>query len=90
MTAIEHIYSRHSYSSGYSNVSKFSEGTRVKDIKLMVDQAATRGTSTQTQLGKTITHDFGRTIGTNRAGQSTSEIIIHIGNSGFVRTAYPH
>lgn len=90
MTAIEHITSRHSYTSGYSNVSKFSKGTGVKDIKMMVNEAAARGKFTQTRTGSTITHEFGRTIGTNQAGQSTSRITIHLDRSGSVRTAYPY
>jgi hypothetical protein len=90
MTAIEHITSRHSYTSGYSNVSKFSKGTGVKDIRAMVNEAAARGKFAQTRTGSTITHDFGLTIGTNQAGQSTSRITIHLDMSGSVRTAYPY
>lgn len=90
MTAMEHITSRHGYNSGYSNVSKFSEGTSIKNIKSMVDEAAARGTFTQTRTGSTITYDFGHTIGTNQVGQSTSRITIHLDSSGSVRTAYPY
>ena len=90
MTAMEHITSRHGYNSGYSNVSKFSKDTSAKNIKSMINEAAARGTFTQTRTGSTITHDFGRSIGTNQAGQSTSRITIHLDRAGSVRTAYPY
>jgi hypothetical protein len=39
MTGIEHIMYRHGFNSGFSNVSRFAQGTRVRDISNYVDAA---------------------------------------------------
>ena len=44
MSAIEHIMYRHSYNAGFSNVSRFAQGTNARMIKGYVDQAVKHGT----------------------------------------------
>ncbi|MBK3666266.1 hypothetical protein JJE66_34245 [Bradyrhizobium diazoefficiens] len=89
MTAIEHIIYRHSFGSGFSNVSRFAKDTRAKDIQSFVDQAARYGSVTS-QGGGTykIVYNVGRTIGTGRTGETATGIEVFIRN-GVVQTAYP-
>jgi hypothetical protein len=43
MTGIEHVFYRHGPDSGFANVSKFSQGTSVKDVSSYVDNALRYG-----------------------------------------------
>jgi len=46
MSTIEHINYRHAYGSGFSGVSRYAEGTSVRDIKGYVDYVLRNGTVT--------------------------------------------
>lgn len=65
MSAIEHIVYRHSYSSGFANVSRFSQGTSPKMIKEYVEAAIKYGKLIQGGFE----YNFGRVIGTGQTGQ---------------------
>jgi hypothetical protein len=89
MTALEHIIYRHSYTSGAKlksglQTSRFYKGMSVKDLRNLVDEAATYGT----RAGNSITYDFGRVIGTDPHGNPATKIQIFLGKEG-IRTAYP-
>ncbi len=84
MSSIEHINYRHAFGSGFKNVSRFSEGTSVRQIKQYVDDALRYGDV----QGGTINYNLGRTIGTDAAGNAVTGIRVHV-RSGIIRTAYP-
>ncbi len=89
MTAIEHINYRRAFDSGFSDVSRFAEGTSARDIKSFVDQASRYGNITpQGANGIKIEYNLGQTIGTDRAGGATSNIRVFIKN-GQIQTAFP-
>ena len=89
MTAIEHINFRHAYDSGFSDVSRFSNGTSVRSIKSYVDDALRFGTVSPGRGSSfTIEHNLGRSIGTNAAGDAASSIRVHV-RDGQIQTAYP-
>jgi hypothetical protein len=86
MTAIEHINYRHAFDSGFSNVSRFAQGTRAADIRNYVDDALRYGSVRGN--GSTVVHDLGRTIGYDQAGNAVTGIQVWI-RDGVIRTAYP-
>lgn len=89
MTGIEHVMYRHGPNSGFSNVSRFAEGTRMGDISRYVDSALRSGTVTGNGLGAyTVEYNFGRTIGTDVAGNAASSIRVHV-RDGIIQTAFP-
>jgi RHS repeat-associated protein len=89
MTAIEHINYRHAVESGFSDVSRFAEGTSVRDVQSFVDQASRYGTVTpQGANAFRIEYNLGRTIGTGQAGEAATGIRVFIRN-GQVQTAFP-
>ncbi len=80
---IEHIMSKHEPKSGYNGVSKFAEGTSVKMIKSMVEEAASKGRTRFYNLGGGgILYDFGRTIGTNKYGNSATKLQVWFDRAG--------
>jgi filamentous hemagglutinin len=75
MTGIEHVFYRHGPDSGFANVSKFSQGTSVKDVSSYVDNALRYGKVTPNGPGgHVIEYDTGKVIGTNVSGAPTSTI----------------
>jgi hypothetical protein len=89
MTAIEHINYRHAFDSGFSDVSRFAEGTSARDIQGFVDQATRYGNLTpQGADGFKMEYNLGQTIGTGQAGEAASGIRVFIRN-GQVQTAFP-
>ena len=85
MYAIEHIMHRHGANSGFTNVSRFAEGTGARQIQSFVDDALRYGR--QTAPG-TFEYNFGRAIGTNQGGGVATGIRVHIRN-GNIQTAFP-
>ena len=84
MSAIEHIMYRHAHNSGFTNVSRFSQGTSVKMIKGYVDEAVKYGKPIQGGFE----YNIGRVIGTGQNGAAASSIRVFI-KDGWVRTAFP-
>ncbi|WP_233098396.1 hypothetical protein [Pseudomonas sp. MF5691] len=78
MTGIEHVFYRHGPDSGFANVSKFSQGTSVKDVSSYVDNALRYGKVTPNGPGgHVIEYHAGKVIGTNVSGAPTSTIKIN-------------
>ncbi len=89
MTAMEHINYRHAFHSGFSGVSRFAEGTSVKNIQSYVDQAIRYGTVTAQGSGTfKIEYELGRTIGTGQSGQTATAIRVFV-RDGQIQTAFP-
>ncbi|VWX56032.1 hypothetical protein VARIO8X_110086 [Burkholderiales bacterium 8X] len=89
MTSIEHIIYRHGPNSGFPNVSRFAEGTKLGDVSRYVDAALRSGTVTQEGRGAyTVEHDFGKAIGFNADGADASRIRVHV-RDGVIKTAFP-
>ncbi len=86
MTGPEHINFRHGFDSGFSDVSKFAEGTSLREIDSLVDDALRYGTVSQN--GSSIVRDFGRVIGTDQAGNAVTGVQVWVRN-GVIQTAYP-
>lgn len=84
MSTIEHVNYRHAYGSGFSGVSRYAEGTSVRDIKGYVDYVLRNGSATD----RGMIGDVGRTIGTDPAGNPVTglEIIVR---DGLIKTAFP-
>ena len=90
MSAIEHINYRHASNSGFSNVSRFSEGTSVRNIRSYIDDALRYGNVTpQGTNGFKIEYNLGRSIGTNQAGDAASNIRVFL-RDGNLQTAFPY
>ncbi|RYF01441.1 MAG: hypothetical protein EOO32_03960 [Comamonadaceae bacterium] len=89
MSGIEHVMYRHGPRSGFSSVSRFAEGTRMRDISGFVDSALRSGAVMSTGRGAyTVEYNLGRTIGTDVAGNATSNIRVHV-RDGVIQTAFP-
>lgn len=89
MTGIEHVFCRHGPDSGFSNVSKFSQGTSLKDVSSYVDSALRYGkVSPNGPGGYVIEYNAGKIIGTNAAGAPTSTIKVNV-RDGVIQTAFP-
>jgi hypothetical protein len=89
MTGIEHINYRHAYNSGFSNVSRYAQGTSAGDIASMVDDALRYGKVTPNGAnGYAIVRDFGRTVGTDQAGNAVTGIKVYV-RDGIIQTAFP-
>jgi filamentous hemagglutinin len=89
MTGIEHIMYRHGPSSGFKDVSRFAQGTRMGDIRGYVDSALRNGKVTANGTnGFKIEYNVGKTIGTDVAGTATSNIRVLV-RDGIVQTAFP-
>ena len=86
MTAIEHINYRHAFTTGAKDVSRFAQGTSVRDIKRYVNEALADGTLSPD--GRALTFDLGDVIGVDRKGRPVTGIKIYIDN-GQIRTAFP-
>ena len=90
MTGIEHVFYRHGPDSGFANVSKFSQGTSVKDVSSYVDNALKYGKVTPNGPGgHVIEYNAGKVIGTNVSGAPTSTIKINV-REGVIQTAFPY
>ena len=89
MTGIEHVFYRHGPDSGFSNVSKFSQGTSLKDVSSYVDSALRYGkVSPNGPGGYVIEYNAGKVIGTNSAGAPSSTIKVNV-RDGVIQTAFP-
>ena len=89
MSPIEHIFYRHGPNSGFSNVGRFAEGTRARDVVRMVDEAATSGQWTWSNGRASIVHDFQRAIGTHVDGSTATRLQVYLNEAGEVMTAFP-
>ncbi|PQP00753.1 hypothetical protein C5612_22710, partial [Pseudomonas frederiksbergensis] len=90
MTGIEHVFYRHGPDSGFANVSKFSQGTSVKDVSSYVDNALRYGkVAPNGPGGHVIEYNAGKVIGTNVSGAPTSTIKINV-RDGVIQTAFPY
>ncbi|WP_313738969.1 hypothetical protein [Pseudomonas sp.] len=90
MTGIEHVFYRHGPDSGFANVSKFSQGTSVKDVSSYVDNALRYGKVTPNGPGgHVIEYNAGKVVGTNVSGAPRSTIKINV-RDGVIQTAFPH
>jgi filamentous hemagglutinin len=70
-------------------VSRFAQGTRVRDISNYVDSVLRHGTVTATGPGAyTVEYNLGRAIGTDIAGNAASNIRVIV-QDGIIRTAFP-
>jgi hypothetical protein len=89
MTGVEHIMYRHGVNSGFKNVSRFADGATARDIVTYVDEALRSGVAKQTGPSTfTVEYNFGRTIGTNLAGEAASSIRVFV-RDGIIQTAFP-
>lgn len=89
MTGIEHVWYRHNPSSGFSNVSRFAEGTSLGDISRYVDTALRSGTVTKTGANAyTVEFNFGETIGTDVLGDAATNIRVYV-NDKVIQSAFP-
>ena len=74
----------------HRNVSKFSQGTSVKDVSSYVDNALRYGKVTPNGPGgHVIEYNAGKVIGTNVSGAPTSTIKINV-RDGVIQTAFPY
>ncbi|WP_235809777.1 hypothetical protein [Pseudomonas syringae group genomosp. 3] len=90
MTGIEHVFYRHGPDSGFTNVSKFSQGTSVKDVSSYVDNALRYGKVTPNgPSGHIIEYSAGKVIGTSVSGAPTSTIKVNV-RDGVIQTAFPY
>ena len=90
MSAIEHINYRHASNSGFSNVSRFSKDTSVKNIQSYIDNAVRYGDVTRQGANSfKIEYNLGRSIGTNQAGNPASGIRVFV-RDGNLQTAFPY
>jgi filamentous hemagglutinin len=89
MSAIEHINYRHAFNSGFKDVSRFAQGTSVRQIQGYVDDALRYGKVTPNGAnGFQIEHNFGRVIGTDQGGNAASGIRVFV-RDGNIQTAFP-
>lgn len=89
MYGIEHVMYRHGADSGFSDVSRFSDGTSMRDVSTYVDAALRYGRVTYDgRGGATVEYDISRIIGTDIEGSSTSRIRVHV-RDGIIQTAFP-
>jgi hypothetical protein len=86
MSTIEHINYRHAWNSGFENVSRFADGTSVRQILGLVDDALRYGTVSQN--GGKVVWNTGRTIGVDQAGNAVSGIQVYV-QDGIIKTAFP-
>jgi hypothetical protein len=88
MSAIEHINYRHAFNSGFKDVSRYAEGTSVRQIKGYVDDALQYGKVTPNGAnGFQIEHSLGRVIGTDQAGKAANGIRVFVRHG--TQTAFP-
>ena len=89
MTGIEHVFYRHGPQSGFSGVSKFAEGTSLRDVSSYVDSALRYGkVNPNGPGGFVVEYDVGKVIGTNDSGVATTNIKINVRN-GIINTVFP-
>jgi hypothetical protein len=89
MSGIEHINYRHAFDSGFDNVSRFAQGTSVRQIQGYVDDALRYGTVTPNgSNGYRIVYDTGSTLGTDVAGNAVSGVQVYV-RDGIIQTAFP-
>lgn len=89
MTGIEHVFYRHGAESGFAGVSKFAEGTSLRDVSSYVDSALRYGKVTPNGPGGfVVEYDLRKVIGTNDSGVETTNIKINVRN-GIINTVFP-
>lgn len=90
MTGIEHVFYRYGPDLGFANVSKFSQGTSVKDASNYVDNALRYGKVTPNDPGgHVIEYNAGKVIKTSVSGAPTSTIKINV-RDGVIQTTFPY
>ncbi|MBO9730733.1 MAG: RHS repeat protein [Chitinophaga sp.] len=92
MKAIDHIWKEHAFHRAPAGKSKFRENINTKEkVRAMVDEAVKPENllSTAADGTKTFVHTFDHTIGTDRFGNATKQMIVHTDPNGWVRSAYP-
>lgn len=89
-SGVEHVFYRHGPESGFANVSKFSQGTSVRDVSSYVDSALRYGKVTPNGPGgHVIEYNAGKVIGVNVSGAPTSTIKINV-RDGVIQIAFPY
>jgi hypothetical protein len=89
MSAIEHINYRHAFNSGFSNVSRYAEGTSVQEIRSFADEALRYGTiSPNGQNGFLVEYNLGKLIGLNQQGGPATGVRMFI-RDGSIQTIFP-
>lgn len=89
MTGIEHVFYRHGADSGFAGISKFAEGTSLRDVSSYVDSALRYGKVTPNGPGGfVVEYDLRKVIGTNDSGVATTNIKINVRN-GIINTVFP-
>ena len=89
---LEHIVERHWFTSGAKNAGKFAEGTMGRDLKSMIQEATSTGTSranTFNRPGTIFEKDFGTAIGTDIGGNPATKLRVVVRPDGTVVTAFP-
>jgi RHS repeat-associated protein len=91
--ALEHIVERHWATSSAAGAGKFGLGTTARSLRRMIDEAVASGSSRANTMGRPGTifeYDFGRTIGIDIGGSSTSRLRVVVDPTGDVTTAFPY
>jgi hypothetical protein len=88
MTAIEHINYRHGFDADLKNVGRFAKETSIRNIQSYVDDALRYGQVTVIEDGFRIEHNLGQIVGTDAAGNATSNIRVFV-RGGNIQTAFP-
>ena len=90
MTGVEHVFYRHGPNTGFPNVSKFAEGTNLKDVSNYVDTALRYGKVTPNGPGGyAVKYDLGKVIGTDQYGNAVKSIHVNV-RDGIIHTVYPY
>ena len=89
MSGIEHVMYRHGANSGFANVGRYAEGTRIGDVSSYVDSALRYGVvSSAAKNAYTVEYNLGKVIGTDQAGKAASSLRVHV-RDGIIQTAFP-
>ncbi|MGH9426161.1 MAG: RHS repeat-associated core domain-containing protein, partial [Terriglobia bacterium] len=87
---LEHILRRHSWNSGAINVSRFAQGMGHIEIRELIREASTSGAGWRVEGAyRVLEYNFGRTIGTDQAGQAVSWLRLVVNAAGEIITSYP-
>jgi RHS repeat-associated protein len=90
---LEHIAERHLFTSGAQNAGKFAQGMGARTIRNLINEAVAKGVATPNTFGRPgqiFNYDFGRTIGTDIAGNPATNLRVVVNPAGNVVTAFPY
>jgi hypothetical protein len=86
MTSIQHVITRHGPNAP-TGASKFAGNLTEKKVIKLSKEMFKKGTMLTN--GKAIIHDFGRIIGTDKAGNPTQYGVVFLNNAGQARSMFP-